>query len=113
MSTEVVHEPSNHRYVILENEEAVGEARYDIRGGDELMITGTFINPEHRNSGLAQILVRRTIDDVIATTDYRVTSGCWYVTKWLDLHPNYVEKARSGGVDAELGYTCRIVDAPH
>lgn len=112
MSTEVVHEPSKHRYVILENDEQVGQAVYDVRG-DELMITGTFINPEHRNSGLAQILVRRTIDDVIATTNYRVTSGCWYVTKWLDLHPNYVEKARSGGVDAELGYACRIIDAPH
>lgn len=108
MSTEVVHQPGQSRYVILGDEKEVGVARYVSREGD-IMITGTFIDPAHRNEGLGAVLVRCTIDDIIATTEKKVTSGCWFVTQWLDLHPNYVEKARSGGVDAELGNTCRII----
>jgi hypothetical protein len=109
MALEVVHEPSTHRYLILSDDVEVGHARYEQRD-DELMITGTFIDPAHRNEGLGAVLVRRTIDDIIATTDKKVTSGCWFVTQWLGLHPDYVEKARSGGVDAELGNSCRIVN---
>lgn len=108
MALEVVHKPDAHRYVILSDDAEVGHAAYELRD-DEFMITGTFIDPTHRNEGLGNVLVRRTIDDVIATTDKKVTSGCWFVTQWLGLHPGYVDKARSGGVDAELGNTCRIV----
>ena len=108
MSTEVVHQPSKSRYVIMIDDKEVGVANYLSREND-IMITGTFIDPAHRNEGLGAILVRQTIDDIIATTTKKVTSGCWFVTQWLDLHPNYVDTARSGGVDAELGNTCRIV----
>ena len=108
MTTEVIHEPAAHRYVILIDGAEAGEASYVTRG-DELMITHTFIDPSHRNEGLGSVLVRSTIDDVIATSAQRVTSGCSYVTAWLNAHPGYVEVARSGGIDAELGNTCRIV----
>jgi len=108
MALEVVHKPDVHRYLILSDDAEVGYAAYQLRD-DELMITGTFIDPGHRNEGLGAVLVRRAIDDVIATTDKKVTSGCWFVTQWLELHPNYVEAARSGGVDAELGNSCRII----
>ena len=108
MSTEVVHQPSQSRYVVLVDGAEAGEASYTERG-DELLITHTFIDPTYRNQGLGAVLVHRAIDDIIATSDKRITSGCWFVTAWLDAHPGYIDAARSGGVDAELGNSCRIV----
>ena len=108
MQTEVVHEKDNARYVILVDGAEGGELTYDERG-DELLFTHTFVDPTHRGLGLGSILVRAAIDDVVATSDARITSGCWYVTEWLAKHPNYVADARSGGIDAETGHTCRIV----
>jgi predicted GNAT family acetyltransferase len=108
MQTEVVHEKSDARYVILVDGVEGGELTYTHRG-DELLFTHTYVNPVHRGLGLGAILVRGAVDDVLATTDARITSGCWYVTEWLEKHPNYVVDARSGGIDAETGNACRIV----
>ena len=110
MTLEVVHSPASQRYVLLKDELEVGHTRYDLRGHDELMITGTFIDPSARSGGLGAIMVKRVIDDILATTDKKITSGCWFVTEWLQRHPHYIADARSGGVDEELGNSCRIVD---
>lgn len=108
MQTEVVHEKSNSRYIILVDGVEGGELTYATRE-HEVLFTHTFVNPVHRGLGLGAVLVRNAIDDVVATSDARITSGCWYVTEWLDKHPNYVSDSRSGGIDAETGNTCRIV----
>jgi predicted GNAT family acetyltransferase len=108
MQTEVVHEKDNARYVILVDGVEGGELTYSARG-DELLFTHTYVNPVHRGLGLGAVLVRNAIDDVLATSDARITSGCWYVTEWIDKHPSYIKDARSGGIDAETGSTCRIV----
>ena len=108
MHTEVVHETDAARYVILVDGVEGGELTYELRG-DEILFTHTYVDPVHRGLGLASILVRAAIDDVIATSDRRVTSGCWYVTEWLGKHPNYADESRSGGVDAVTGNACRIV----
>jgi predicted GNAT family acetyltransferase len=109
MSLEVVHSPSTSRYLLLKDDVEIGHASYAIRG-DEFMITGTFVDPAQRGGGIGAIMVKRVIDDIIATTDKRITSGCWFVTMWLERNPGYIEAHRGGGVDAELGNTCRIVD---
>jgi predicted GNAT family acetyltransferase len=108
MQTEVVHEKDNARYVILVDGVEGGELTYSARG-DELLFTHTYVNPVHRGLGLGAVLVRNAIDDVLATSTARITSGCWYVTEWIDKHPSYITDARSGGIDAETGNTCRIV----
>ncbi|NBX22749.1 MAG: N-acetyltransferase [Microbacteriaceae bacterium] len=108
MHTEVVHETDAARYVILVDDVEGGELTYELRD-DEILFTHTFVDPVHRGLGLAAILVRSAIDDVLATSDRRITSGCWYVTEWLGKHPNYVSDARSGGIDALTGNACRIV----
>ena len=108
MHTEVVHETDAARYVILVDDVEGGELTYELRD-DEILFTHTFVDPVRRGLGLAAILVRSAIDDVLATSDRRITSGCWYVTEWLGKHPNYVSDARSGGIDALTGNACRIV----
>jgi predicted GNAT family acetyltransferase len=79
MQTEVVHEKDNARYVILVDGVEGGELTYSARG-DELLFTHTYVNPVHRGLGLGAVLVRNAIDDVLATSTARITSGCWYVT---------------------------------
>jgi predicted GNAT family acetyltransferase len=108
MEIDVVHQPSQHRYVVTVDGAEAGEASY-VERNNELLITHTFIDPAYRNHGLGAVLVHRAIDDIIVTSDRIITSGCWFVTAWLEAHPGYVETARSGGVDAELGNSCRIV----
>ena len=108
MQTEVVHENDAARYVILVDGVEGGELTYELRD-DEILFTHTFVDPVHRGLGLGAVLVRNAVDDVLATSDRRITSGCWYVTEWLAKHPNYVADARSGGIDALTGNTCRIV----
>lgn len=108
MDIDVVHQHSAHRYIVTVDGAEAGEASY-VQRDNELLITHTFIDPAFRNQGLGAVLVHRAIDDIIATGDRVITSGCWFVTAWLEAHPGYVEAARSGGIDAELGNSCRIV----
>ena len=108
MQTEVVHEIDHSRYVVLVDGVEGGELTYETRGS-ELLFTHTFVDPVHRGLGLASILVRGAIDNVLATSEARITSGCWYVTEWLAKHPSYVADARSGGIDAQAGNACRVV----
>ena len=109
MTNEVVHSAAAHKYLLLEDNQQIGHISYTDRG-DERLILGVFVDESFRGGGRASYLVKSAVDDIIQTTDKKVTSGCWFATKWLELHPDYVEKARSGGVDDELGYACRIVD---
>jgi len=108
MDIDFVHQPSAHRYIVTVKGQEAGEASY-LERDNELLITHTFIDPAYRNQGLGAVLVHRAIDDIIATSDRVITSGCWFVTAWLEAHPGYVETARSGGIDAEFGNSCRIV----
>lgn len=107
MTNEVVHVPAQHQYLLLEEGEEIGHISYSDRG-DERLITSTYVDENFRGGGRASFLVKSAVDDIIQTTNKKITSGCWYATKWLELHPDYVEKGRSGGVDDELGYACRI-----
>lgn len=108
MEIVVVHQPSQRRYIVTVDGAEAGEASY-VERDNELLITHTFINRAFRNQGLGAVLVHRAVDDIIATSERVITSGCWFVTSWLEAHPGYVKSARSGGVDAELGNSCRIV----
>jgi hypothetical protein len=53
--------------------------------------------------------VRAGIADTVANTELKVVSACSYVTKWIEMHPGFIEETRSGGIDPELGNSCRIV----
>ena len=82
MEIDVVHQPSARRYIVTVNGVEAGEASY-VERDNELLITHTFIDPTYRNQGLGAILVHRAIDDIIATSERVITSGCWFVTAWL------------------------------
>jgi len=108
MSTEVVHDPAKHRYLISSEGKQAGFLEYEDQG-ERRLFTHTVVDPSFRGQGLASILVRAGIADTVSGTDKQVVSACSYVTKWLELHPTFVDESRSGGIDPELGSSCRIV----
>jgi uncharacterized protein len=108
MSTEVVHQPSTHRYLISSDGKHAGFLEYEDTEVNRLF-THTVVDPAFRGEGLASILVREGITDTVATTKLNIVSACSYVTKWIEMHPDFIEEKRSGGIDPELGNSCRIV----
>ena len=108
MSTEVTHKPSAHRYLITSGDDQAGFLEYEDQG-ELRLFTHTFVDPAFRGEGLASILVRAGIADTVANTNLKVVSACSYVTKWIDMHPDFIEETRSGGIDPELGNSCRVV----
>ena len=108
MSTEVVHKVSAHRYLINTDGKEAGYLEYEDTA-DKRLFTHTVVDPSFRGQGLASILVREGIADTIATTNLNIVSACSYVTQWIDLHPTFIDETRSGGIDPELGHSCRIV----
>jgi predicted GNAT family acetyltransferase len=55
--------------------------------GDAISFTHTFTDPKRRGQGLAAEIVEFAVDDVAATTGYRIVPMCWYVGEWFDRHP--------------------------
>lgn len=85
-TTTLVHEPDAKRYVLRIENELVAVAEYTINGSS-ISFNHTFTNPKLRGHGYAGNVVEFAMDDVEATTDYRVVPMCWYVGKWFDEHP--------------------------
>ncbi len=86
MSTEIVHEPDQQRYVLRIDGDVIAVADYAING-NQISFTHTFTNPRYRGRGLAGQVVDFAMDDVEATTTYRVLPMCWYVADWFEAHP--------------------------
>jgi uncharacterized protein len=47
----------------------------------------TFTTPPFRGKGYAGELVEYAVNDIEATTGYRVVPMCWYVAQWFEEHP--------------------------
>ena len=108
MTAEVVHKIDAHRYVISEDGVEAGYLEYEDRAAERLF-THTVVDPAFRGAGLASILVREGLKDTVATTQQGIVSACSYVTKWLELHPTFLDDSRAATIDPELGNSCRIV----
>ncbi|HUG50660.1 MAG TPA: GNAT family N-acetyltransferase, partial [Terrimesophilobacter sp.] len=86
MARELVHEPENHRYALRIDGELASVVDYTIIG-TSISFHRTFTPPAYRGQGLAGEVVEFAMDDVEATTDFRVVPMCWYVEDWFDRHP--------------------------
>jgi uncharacterized protein len=90
MAKEFSHEPEAGRYVLRDGTELLSTADYRIMG-NQISFHHTYTNPTHRGKGLAGDVVEYAVNDVEATTSYRVVPMCWYVGKWFDEHPERAE----------------------
>lgn len=88
MSTEIRNEPDRARYTLWRDGVNVGLADYRISGND-LEIAHTEVDPAFRNQGLGGDLVRLTLDQIRADTDYSVVPLCPFVARWMTENPDY------------------------
>jgi uncharacterized protein len=86
MAKELVHEPENYRYALRIDGELASVVDYAITG-TSISFHRTFTPPAYRGQGLAGEVVEFAVNDVEATTDFRIVPMCWYVGDWFDRHP--------------------------
>jgi len=85
----VQHRPHEQRYVLLDDEAEIGEEKY-VDAGDERVLFHTVVSEDHAGKGLASVLVRGAVDDLIAS-GLKVVPVCPYVKAWLPKHPEYAD----------------------
>lgn len=85
--TEVVKDENRRRYTILVDGKAVGSADF-LERATTVELPHTYVDPARRGQGLAGILIRHALDDIIAS-GRKVVPTCPYVRAWLDSHPDY------------------------
>jgi uncharacterized protein len=76
------------RYELVDSDGRVlGRAEYYI-DGNVVVVPHTVIVPDRRDQGLGAELVQGVLDDVRAGGAL-VRPRCWYVTEFIDEHPEY------------------------
>lgn len=88
MATHVVHNPTRSRYELTVDGEDVGSTHYRVEG-NTIRFSHTEVDTERREGGLGGQLVRGTLDQVRAETDYRVVPECPFMRSWIQKHPEY------------------------
>lgn len=87
--TEVIKDEARRQYQLLVDGQAAGVADY--READETVeIPHTYVDPARRGHGLAGILVRHALDDIVAS-GRKVVPTCPYVRVYVDSHPEYAD----------------------
>ncbi|MFF0267641.1 GNAT family N-acetyltransferase [Kribbella sp. NPDC004536] len=93
---EVQSRPEEFRYVLIDHDAAdqvIGEEDYvDVESADgvQRVLFHTGVNEEYGGQGLASVLVRAAVEDVIAH-GYTIVPVCPYVAAWLPKHPEYAD----------------------
>jgi predicted GNAT family acetyltransferase len=78
---QVHHEQEQNRFVLpVQNDLAILEYEVD---GTNVDFTHTWVPPELRGGGHAQLLVRRGLDWA-RENNLEISASCWYVKKFLD-----------------------------
>jgi predicted GNAT family acetyltransferase len=85
----VARNEERSRYEITLDGRPVGFADYR-RHQDTVVFPHTVIEPSMRGQGFGAELVRRALDDVRAGGG-SVVAQCWYVSKFIDEHPEYAD----------------------
>lgn len=81
--------PSELRYVLLDEGTEIGEEAY-VDTGDERILFHTLVAESHAGKGLASVLVRAVMRDIV-DRGMKVVPVCPYVKAWLPKHPEYAE----------------------
>jgi len=82
----VTHRPESSRYeAIVDGHRSVCEYAFE---GTRMIFTHTFVPPELRGRGVAELLVRAALADA-RTAGRRVVPACSYVAKFIERHHEY------------------------
>ena len=86
-AVEVRHDAAAARYELIVEGAVIGLIDYRERAGSEVF-THTEVDPAHRGTGLAAVLVRAALDDVRAR-GRTVVPQCWYVADFIRDNAEY------------------------
>ncbi|MEO8907951.1 MAG: GNAT family N-acetyltransferase [Microbacteriaceae bacterium] len=86
MDPEFVHEPDARRYALRLGAQLACVLDYRINN-NAISLTRTYTKPAQRGNGYAAQLVAHAVDEIEATTPYRIVPMCWYVAEWFEAHP--------------------------
>jgi uncharacterized protein len=87
MDVTIRNNEGRSRYEVLDGGAVIAVADYRIAGAHVVM-PHTHVDPARRGQGLAAHLVRHALDDVRAA-GRSVIPTCWYVSQFIDEHPEY------------------------
>ena len=90
MDKTLTHDSDDDRYSLRIDGELASAVDYRV-SGNSISFTHTFTDPHRRGQGLAGEIVEFAVNDVEATTNYRIVPMCWYVGQWFDEHPERAE----------------------
>lgn len=85
----VTHVPEQNRYELRLDDELVGVADYERRGG-RILFTHTEVDPKRREHGLGSFLVKSALDDA-RRQDLAVVPVCPFVARYIEEHPEYAK----------------------
>jgi predicted GNAT family acetyltransferase len=83
----VVDRADRRRYELQIDGQTCGFADYRIEG-DVVILPHTVVDPARRGQGLAAILIRHALDDIVAN-GRSVVPACSYVAAFIERHPEY------------------------
>jgi len=87
MHPEFAHEPDARRYAMHLGRQLVCILDYRINN-NAISLIRTYTQPAQRGNGYAGQLVEYAVNDIEATTTYRIVPMCWYVAEWFEAHPD-------------------------
>jgi predicted GNAT family acetyltransferase len=87
MALQTRNNPAASRYELLDGDEVVGIADYELADGTAVF-PHTVISPSRRGEGLGAQLVQAALDDQ-RREGHKVVPACWYVASFIDEHPQY------------------------
>ncbi|TAM66111.1 MAG: N-acetyltransferase [Microbacteriaceae bacterium] len=87
MHPEFTHEPDARRYAMRIGAQLVCILDYRVNN-NVISLTRSYTQPAQRGNGYAGQLVEYAVNDIEATTTYRIVPMCWYVAEWFEAHPS-------------------------
>lgn len=86
MAKDFTNEPDARRYALRIGDQLIAVLDYTV-SGNAIALTRSFTQPPFRGNGYASELVEYAVNDIEATTKYRVVPSCWFVGEWFEARP--------------------------
>ncbi len=83
------HAPEKHRYELVDGDRVAGFTRYRLRTRqNQVVFIHTEVHDDYAGQGLAPLLARFALDDVVAH-GRRIVAICPFIAAYLRRHPEY------------------------
>lgn len=86
MEPTVIDNKEKHRFELHLGDDLVGFSDYEQRL-DQLSLVHVEVNPDQQGTGLASVLMQRSIDLIRADGSKKIVPVCSYATMWMKRHP--------------------------